>query len=57
VGEGGWKVGAVWDRDGCMLVGMDGNEGRQEVSLVEETRGQERGIAGQGRHCVLVETG
>ena len=48
---------AVWDRDDCMLVGIDGNEGRQGVSFVEEIRGPERCIVGQGKRCVLVETG
>ena len=45
VGGDGQK-GAVWNRDGCTLVEIDGSEGKPKVGLFDEARGQERGIVG-----------
>ena len=46
MGGDGQKAGAVWNRDGCTLVEIDGSEGKPKVGLVDETRGQERVIDG-----------
>ena len=47
VGGDGRKAGAVWSRDGCMLVEIDGGGGKPKVGLVDKARGQERGIDGR----------
>ena len=40
VGGDGQKAGAVWNRDGCMLVEIDGSGGKPKVGLVDDPRGR-----------------